>query len=114
VNALTALGLAAATLTTCSFVPQLTRVVRTRSADDLSYGMFGAFSLGVLLWLVYGVLRADLPVILSNAVTLALSVTILVLKVRYDPPGARAARAPASLTTLRDAIDPVSVKEDRP
>ena len=75
-NGLTALGLAAATLTTCSFVPQLTRVVRTRSASDLSYGMFCAFSLGVL--------RDDLPVILSNAVTLALSVAILVLKVRYD------------------------------
>lgn len=83
-NGLTALGLAAATLTTCSFVPQLTRVVRTRSASDLSYGMFCAFSLGVLPWLVYGVLRDDLPVILSNAVTLALSVAILVLKIRYD------------------------------
>jgi MtN3 and saliva related transmembrane protein len=84
VNGLTALGLVAASLTTFSFVPQLTRVVRTRSADDLSYGMFGAFSLGVLLWLIYGLLRDDLPVILSNAVTLALSVAILVLKIRYD------------------------------
>lgn len=83
-DGLTVLGLVAATLTTFSFVPQLTRVLRTRSADDLSYGMFGAFSVGVLLWLVYGLLRADLPVILSNAVTLALSVTILVLKIRYD------------------------------
>lgn len=81
---LTVLGLVAASLTTFSFVPQLTRVVRTRSADDLSYGMFGAFSLGVLLWLVYGLLRDDLPVILSNAMTLALSVAILVLKIRYD------------------------------
>lgn len=83
-DGLTVLGLVAATLTTCSFVPQLTRVLRTRSAEDLSYGMFGAFSVGVLLWLVYGLLRDDLPVILSNAVTLALSVTILVLKIRYD------------------------------
>lgn len=82
-DGLTALGLVAATLTTCSFVPQVQRIVRTRSADDLSYGMFGAFSLGVLLWLVYGLLREDLPVIASNAVTLALSVTILVLKIRY-------------------------------
>ncbi|MBY0279860.1 SemiSWEET transporter [Candidatus Binatia bacterium] len=83
-DGLTVLGLVAATLTTCSFVPQLTRVIRTRSAEDLSYGMFGAFSVGVLLWLVYGLLRDDLPVIASNAVTLALSVTILVLKIRYD------------------------------
>jgi MtN3 and saliva related transmembrane protein len=81
---LTALGLVAATLTTCSFVPQLTKVLRTRSAEDLSYGMFGAFSLGIVLWLAYGLLRDDLPVIVANAVTLVLSVTILLLKVRYD------------------------------
>jgi MtN3 and saliva related transmembrane protein len=83
-DALTALGLTAATLTTCSFVPQLTRIWRTKSAHDLSYGMFSAFSLGILLWLVYGVLRDDLPVIVANAITLVLSVAILVLKIRYD------------------------------
>lgn len=83
-DGLTTLGLVAACLTTFSFVPQLTKVVRTRSAEDLSYGMFGAFSLGIVLWLVYGVLRDDLPVIVANAVTLLLVVTILVLKARYD------------------------------
>lgn len=83
-DALTALGLTAATLTTCSFVPQLTKVWRSKSAADLSYGMFGAFSAGILLWLVYGLLRHDLPVIVANGVTLILSVTILVLKIRYD------------------------------
>ena len=82
-DATTALGLFAATLTTCSFVPQLTKVWRTKSAGDLSSGMFGAFSLGILLWLVYGVLRHDLPVIIANGVTLVLSVAILALKVRY-------------------------------
>ena len=81
---LTGLGLAAATLTTCSFVPQLTKVWRTKSAADLSYGMFGAFSLGIALWLLYGLLRADLPVIVANGATLVLSVAILVLKIRYD------------------------------
>jgi MtN3 and saliva related transmembrane protein len=80
---LTALGLVAATLTTFSFVPQLLKVVRTRSADDLSYGMFGAFSVGIVLWLIYGILRDDLPVIAANAVTLVLSVAILVLKFVY-------------------------------
>lgn len=83
-DGLTTLGLVAACLTTFSFVPQLAKVVRTRSAEDLLYGMFGAFSLGIVLWLVYGVLRDDVPVILANAVTLVLSVTILVLKARYD------------------------------
>ena len=79
----TALGLTAATLTTCSFVPQLTKVWRTKSAEDLSYGMFGVFSVGIPLWLLYGVLRGDLPVIIANGVTLVLSVAILVLKMRY-------------------------------
>jgi len=83
-DALTALGLTAATLTTCSFVPQLTRIWRTKSAHDLSYGMFSAFSLGILLWLIYGVLRDDLPIIVANGTTLVLSVTILLLKISYD------------------------------
>jgi MtN3 and saliva related transmembrane protein len=65
-------------------VPQLVKVVRTRSADDLSYGMFGAFSIGIVLWLIYGVLRDDLPVIVANVVTLLLSVAILVLKFTYS------------------------------
>ncbi len=82
-DATTALGLTAATLTTCSFVPQLTKVWRTKSAADLSYGMFGAFSIGILLWLAYGLLRRDVPVIVANGITLVLSVAILVLKVRY-------------------------------
>jgi MtN3 and saliva related transmembrane protein len=83
-NAITALGLTAATLTTCSFVPQLTKVWRTKSAEDLSYGMFSAFSLGISLWLLYGLLRDDVPVIAANGITLVLSVAILVLKARYS------------------------------
>jgi MtN3 and saliva related transmembrane protein len=82
-DATTALGLTAATLTTSSFVPQLAKVLRTKSAEDLSYGMFGAFSLGILLWLAYGLARRDVPVIVANGVTLVLSVAILLLKRRY-------------------------------
>jgi MtN3 and saliva related transmembrane protein len=83
-DAVTALGLTAATLTTCSFVPQLTKVWRTKSAEDLSYGMFGAFSAGIFLWLLYGLVREDIPVIVANGITLVLSVAILVLKTRFD------------------------------
>ena len=82
-DATTSLGLIAAMLTTCSFVPQLTKVWRTKSAEDLSYGMFGAFSAGIALWLIYGLLRDDVPVIIANGITLVLSVTILSLKMRY-------------------------------
>jgi MtN3 and saliva related transmembrane protein len=83
-DATTVLGMTAATLTTGSFVPQLTKVWRTKSAEDLSYGMFSVFSLGIVLWLVYGLLQRDLPLIAANAITLVLSVAILLLKWRYS------------------------------
>jgi MtN3 and saliva related transmembrane protein len=78
-----AIGFAAATMTTVSFVPQVLRIVRTRSAHDISWWMFGIFSVGVALWLGYGLILDALPVVLANAVTLVLAVAILVLKWRY-------------------------------
>ena len=78
-----ALGFAAGTLTTIAFVPQVYRIVRTRSAHDISWLMFGIFSLGIVLWLWYGLRTSALPVILANLVTLTLAVTILCLKWRY-------------------------------
>lgn len=79
----TLLGLGAGSLTTLAFVPQVLKTWRTKSGDDISLGMFLLFSTGVLLWLIYGVLIDALPVILANAVTLVLSLTVLVLKLRY-------------------------------
>jgi len=79
----TALGLLAGTLTTIAFVPQLTKTWKTKSAEDISFGMFAIFCTGVLLWLLYGVLIGALPVILANSVTLVLAGAILVLKLRY-------------------------------
>ncbi len=78
------LGFVAAFCTTAAFVPQLVRVVRLRSARDLSLPTFLLFSVGVLLWLVYGLYTGSKPVIASNVVTLVLSVSILALKLRYD------------------------------
>ena len=74
------LGLVAGALTTVAFVPQLLQVVRTRSAKDISLGMFVIFSTGVALWLVYGLLTNALPVILANGVTLVLALIILWFK----------------------------------
>jgi MtN3 and saliva related transmembrane protein len=87
-SAADALGFAAALLTTFAFVPQVVRIVRTRSAHDISWWMFGVFSLGVALWLGDGIMTGALPVILANGVTLALALSILVLKWRFgrDPP----------------------------
>jgi MtN3 and saliva related transmembrane protein len=78
-----ALGLVAGTLTTIAFVPQLMRIVKTRSAHDISWWMFAIFSTGVALWLWYGLRLASLPVIVANLATLALAALILVLKWRY-------------------------------
>lgn len=70
-------------LTTVAFVPQVVKIWTTKSADDISVLMFGIFTLGVLLWLVYGLMLGALPIILANIVTLVLAVTVLVLKARY-------------------------------
>lgn len=78
------LGFVAAFCTTAAFVPQLVRVVRLRSAHDISLPTFLMFSIGVFLWLLYGIYTGSKPVIASNCVTLVLSVTILILKLRYD------------------------------
>ena len=80
----TLLGLGAGTLTTVAFVPQVLKTWRSKSGNDISLGMFLLFSTGVLLWLIYGILIDALPVILANAVTLLLSLTVLVLKLRYQ------------------------------
>ena len=77
------IGLGAATLTTISFIPQVWRSWKTRDTRGISLSMYAVFTLGIALWLVYGVLLGDLPIILANIVTLALALTVLALKLRY-------------------------------
>lgn len=81
------IGFVAAFCTTAAFVPQLLRVMKLRSARDISLGTFLLFSTGVGLWLMYGLYTGLWPVIASNAVTLVLSLSILFLKMRYDRDG---------------------------
>lgn len=75
------IGYAAATLTTLSFVPQAWHTFSTRDVRGISLGMYSAFTLGVALWLAYGVLLGAWPVIVANAITLALAATILAMKI---------------------------------
>lgn len=79
------LGYLAGTLTTIAFVPQLVKIWRSKSADDVSLAMFLIFTTGVTLWLLYGLLIGAWPVIVANAMTLVLACAILVLKLRYRP-----------------------------
>ena len=81
VSAMDWLGYAAATLTTFSFVPQAWHTFQTRDVSGISLGMYSAFTFGVLLWLVYGVMLGAWPVIAANFVTLALAACILTMKI---------------------------------
>ncbi|QSA97543.1 SemiSWEET transporter [Methylococcus sp. EFPC2] len=74
------LGMLAGTLTTVSFVPQVIKTWKSRSAKDISYGMFTLFSLGVLLWLAYGLTIQSTPIVVSNLVTLILALGIILMK----------------------------------
>ncbi len=76
------IGYFAATLTTLSFVPQAWHTFRTRDVRGISLGMYSLFTTGVAGWLAYGVLLGEWPIILANAITLALSLAVLVMKLR--------------------------------
>jgi MtN3 and saliva related transmembrane protein len=76
-------GFLAATLTTISFVPQALHTFRTKDVSGISLGMYSAFTVGVALWLVYGILLNAWPVVIANIITLVLAVTILAMKLRY-------------------------------
>ena len=77
------IGYVAAILTTTAFMPQLLHTWRTRSVADVSLGMYLAFTTGVGLWLVYGVLENAWPLILANTLTFAQVLAILWMKLRY-------------------------------
>ena len=77
------LGLVAGSLTTIAFVPQVIKTYQSRSAKDLSLGMFMIFCSGTIGWLTYGILIDDLPVILANAVTLVLSAILIIFKIVF-------------------------------
>lgn len=77
------LGFAAGTLTTLSFVPQVHKAWRTKRCSDLSWGMLLAFSSGVILWLIYGLLLRAAPIIAANAVTLVLLIALITMKIQY-------------------------------
>jgi MtN3 and saliva related transmembrane protein len=77
------LGLLAGGLTTASFVPQVTKIWKSKSAEDVSLKMFVAFCIGVALWLTYGIIKKDWAILLTNGVTLLLGLAILVMKIKY-------------------------------
>ncbi|WP_027470078.1 SemiSWEET transporter [Deefgea rivuli] len=78
------IGLIAAACTTAAFIPQVWQVWSSRSAKDISLGMYLIFILGVLLWLLYGIMLGDIPLIAANAVTLILAGAVLGMKLWFE------------------------------
>ena len=80
------LGLVAGLLTTIGFVPQLIRGYRTKRMGDVSLAMPIVLSIGMFLWLLYGLMKNDAPIIIWNAIALMLNLAIVLLKIRYAAP----------------------------
>ncbi len=80
------IGFIAAACTTLAFVPQVVRVWRTRSAEDISLAMYLILVAGVLMWIVYGVLIRSLPLVLANVASLVLAGAVLAGKLRFNRP----------------------------
>lgn len=83
----TILGFIAAALTTGSFLPQAIKTIRTNDTRSISLFMYLLFSTGTLLWLIFGMLSSNMPIIVANAITLVFAVIILFYKVRNQKKG---------------------------
>jgi MtN3 and saliva related transmembrane protein len=82
-NTVTIIGLVAATCTTISFLPQAIKVIKTKHTKDLSLAMYLILVSGVFLWLVYGLLINDIPIIGANIISFIFTATILIMKIKY-------------------------------
>ena len=83
IDAVTLLGFVAGTITTINLVPQAIKTWKTKKTRDISLAMYLLTTIGIFLWLVYGILRSDLPLIAANGVAFLLAGSILLLKLRY-------------------------------
>ena len=78
------IGYLAAVCTTVSFVPQVVRIWQTKNTSAISLGMYFIFVIGIALWLVYGLIIVNIPMIVANTVTLLLAGTVLIMKLKLD------------------------------
>jgi len=75
------IGFLAGSLTTISFIPQVVKVWKTRSTHDISLIMYSLFCVGVLVWVIFGMMIGSVSVVLFNAITLVLAFIILGFKI---------------------------------
>ena len=78
------IGYIAAVCTTAAFIPQAVKSIKYKDTKSLSLSMYIVFSIGVLSWFLYGVIKEDTALILANGITAFLSILILVIKIRND------------------------------
>jgi MtN3 and saliva related transmembrane protein len=76
------IGFVAAACTTISFVPQVIKTLKTKETKGISLIMYSVFTFGVFLWLLYGLFIRDIPIIISNTITVALAFIVLVVKIK--------------------------------
>jgi MtN3 and saliva related transmembrane protein len=73
----------AATLTTAAFVPQALHIIRHKETRAISLFMYVSFATGVALWLLFGAMIGNWPIMVSNAITLMLALAIIAMKLKY-------------------------------
>ncbi len=83
------IGVAAAVLTTSSFLPQIVRAYRTKSMGDVSLYLMSMFATGTVLWMVYGIFKGDLVIIGANATATAFNIILLYMKIAYRTKSAK-------------------------
>ncbi|MEJ7828667.1 MAG: SemiSWEET transporter, partial [Segetibacter sp.] len=77
------IGIVAGLFTACSLLPQLIKIIKEKKVEDLSKGMFITLMIGLALWITYGILKNDLPIIATNVFSLLLNISILILRFKY-------------------------------
>ena len=82
-NATELIGYIAGALTTFAFVPQVVRLYRLKHSRDISLPTFSMFGMGVVFWLTYGMMLRSWPIIMWNAITLVLAITVVILTIKY-------------------------------
>ncbi|MFT5359925.1 MAG: MtN3 and saliva related transmembrane protein [Candidatus Paceibacteria bacterium] len=78
------IGYIAAFCTTVAYIPQAIKIIRTKDTKSISLWMYIVVTIGVLSWLIYGIFIKDTPLVIANFVTFLFTLTILIMKIRYD------------------------------
>lgn len=77
------IGLAAGVCTATSLIPQVVKTIKEKKAEDVSLWMLLVLATGIILWIVYGIKKSDLPIIATNAFSLLVNITMVILGIKY-------------------------------